>query len=147
MDVFFVMCLDGVLALPLAGTGQQAHHYHYSGENSERVTHVSNYFSSIRAVLSSGPQKRVQTVSWEMVTSSAQILHKEFSSSPCSFVLLPMHRHLQHPMSQQSGVQESTGRIRSNPSAAHKYKQTYPKSEIVHRDNFIISMLINPNKN
>lgn len=35
MDVFFVMRLDGVLALPLAGTGQQAHHCHYSGENSE----------------------------------------------------------------------------------------------------------------
>lgn len=74
----------------LAGTGQQAHHCHYSGENSERVTHVSNYFSSLRAVFSSGPQKRVPSVSWEMVTSSAQILHKEFSSSLCSFVLAPM---------------------------------------------------------
>lgn len=86
-------------------------------------------------------------MSWEIVTFSAQILHEEFSSSTFSFVLVSMHRHFQHPMSQQSRVEKSTGRIRSNPSAAHKNKPIYPKSKTVHRDNFIISVLINPNKN
>lgn len=116
-------------------------------ETTVTVTHVPNYFCSIRAVISSGPRKGVQTVSWEMVTTSAQILRKEFSSPSCSSVFVPMHRHLQRPMSQQSGVQEPTGRMRSNPSAIRKNKPTYPKSEVLYRDNFIISVLINPNKN
>lgn len=145
---FGVVCLDGSFGCtPLSCRLARVSRHTSAMTARKQSLHVPNYFSSLWAVFSSGPQKGVQTVSWEMVTSSAQILRQEFSPPSCSFVLVPMHRYLQHPTSQQSRAQEPTGRMRSNPSATHKNKPTYPKSKVLYRNDFLISVLINPNKN
>lgn len=76
-----------------------------------RVIHVSNYFSKVRAVFSSGPQTGLQIVSREMLTSSAQILCKAYASSSCSFLFAPTHRHLQRLMHRCIMLQQSTMNI------------------------------------
>lgn len=86
MDVFFCYAFrwNFGFTLPSCWLAQVSRHTTaITVAKTERITNLSNYFSRARAVFSSGPQKGVQTVSWEMVTSSAQTLHKELSSPPC----------------------------------------------------------------
>lgn len=120
----------------LAGTGQQAHHCHSSGENSERCSCIK-LLLQLRAAFSSGPQKGVQTVGWEMGTARAQIFCEEFPSPPCSFVLGPTRRHFQRPMAQQSAGRSQEAERDQTPLLAvrtTKKANFYPESEIAYTE-------------